>query len=117
MADVLTKEQRSYNMSRIRSSKTKPELKIKKLMKKIGFGYHLKNIEGNPDFADRNRKIAVFIDGCFWHACPEHYKEPKSNATFWSKKIKQNKARDEKVNGILIKSGWQVIRLWEHDLK
>lgn len=117
MADVHTKKQRSYNMSMIKSSKTQPELKIKKLMKSLGFSYQPKEILGEPDFADGKRKIAVFIDGCFWHKCPKHFVKPRSNVKFWETKIKTNVKRDKKVKEKLIKEGWRVIRVWEHDIK
>jgi DNA mismatch endonuclease (patch repair protein) len=117
MADVLTKKQRSYCMSRIRSSKTKPELKLKRLMKSLGFLYQPKGILGKPDFADKKRKIAVFIDGCFWHGCSKHFIKPKSNRGYWLPKIKQNKKRDMEVSATLKKAGWKVIRIWEHELK
>ena len=117
MADVHTKAQRSYNMSRIRGSKTKPELKIKKLMLALGFTYQPKGISGRPDFSDKRRKIAVFIDGCFWHGCPKHYKKPKSKRGYWLPKIRKNAERDKKVSAALKRSGWKVIRIWEHELK
>jgi len=117
MADVLTKEQRSYNMSRIRASKTKPEFRIKKLMELLGMTYQPKNIYGKPDFANRKERIAVFIDGCFWHGCPNHYSTPKQNRSFWKTKISGNKKRDKEVTKHLSGNGWNVVRLWEHDLK
>jgi len=117
MADVHTKRQRSYNMSKIGGFGTKPELKLKKFMKLLGFSYHPKSIIGNPDFADRKNKIAVFVDGCFWHKCPKHYIAPKNNGIFWSNKIKTNTKRDKKVNFELKKEGWRVIRIWEHSLR
>jgi len=117
MADILTKEQRSCNMSKIRSSKTKPELKIKKLMKLFGFTYQPKGIIGRPDFADKKRKISVFVDGCFWHKCPRHYKKPKSNSEYWKQKIKRNIKRDKEVTEKLKSDGWKVIRIWECELK
>ena len=116
MTDVLTKKQRSYNMSMIKSSKTKPELKIKKLLKILGFSYQPK-IYGRPDFANRKEKIAVFIDGCFWHKCPKHFVKPKSNIKFWEEKIRKNIERDREVNRKLRKRGWKVIRIWEHKIK
>ena len=81
MTDVLTKEQRSYNMSRINSKGTKPEIKMKRLLdenKIYGYKTHYK-IEGNPDFVFSRKKIVVFVDGCFWHKCPTCYVAPKSN--------------------------------------
>ena len=117
MVDVHTKTQRSYNMSRILSFGTKPELKIKKLMQTLGFAYQPKNILGRPDFADKKRKIAVFVDGCFWHGCKKHCIYPKTNVSFWRTKIKINKLRDRKVNSELRNTGWKVVRIKECELK
>ena len=116
MVDVLTKKQRSYNMSRIRSKYTSPELKIKPLMKLLGFEYQPK-IYGRPDYALRKAKIVVFIDGCFWHRCPEHFIRPATNKFFWDEKLNKNVERDKLVNSVLKKDGWLVIRIWEHSLK
>lgn len=116
MADVLTKKQRSYNMSRINCKFTKQELKIKPVMTLLGFSYQPK-IYGHPDYALIKRKVAVFIDGCFWHRCPEHYKAPKTNSLFWRLKIAKNVQRDKAVNKYLRADGWLVIRIWEHSLK
>lgn len=115
MADNLTRAQRSYNMSRIRASRTKPELKIKDAMKQLGFTYQPK-LYGRPDFADKKNKIAVFIDGCFWHKCPYHFEEPKSNRQYWQPKIARNVARRIEVKNKYREDGWIVIRIWEHEL-
>ena len=117
MADVHTKEQRGYNMSRIRSSKTKTELKFKSLFKALGFTYQPKNVYGKPDFIHKKEKIAVFVDGCFWHGCPKHFRMPKSNRKFWSEKIRKNAERDKIVTKNLRKDGWKVLRVWEHNIK
>ena len=117
MTDVHTKEQRSYNMSMVKASKTKPELKLRKFLKILGFTYQPKNIYGKPDFADRKEKIAIFIDGCFWHKCPKCFKLPKSNVKFWREKINKNVERDKKVTRKLKKDGWKVLRIWEHNIK
>lgn len=117
MSDVHNRKTRSYNMSRIKGSHTKPELKMKKFMKVLGFVYQPKKFPGKPDFANRKEKIAVFVDGCFWHRCPKHYKAPKQNADFWKKKIERNTGRDKKVNRNLRKRGWKVIRIWECKIK
>lgn len=69
-----------------------------------------------PDFIFPNLKLAVFVDGCFWHGCPRHGTRPKGNAAFWRKKIARNQARDRLVNRTLRKLGWQVFRIWEHAL-
>jgi DNA mismatch endonuclease (patch repair protein) len=116
MPDILTKKQRSYCMSRIRGSKTKPELKFKKIMEIMGFQYQPR-IYGKPDFANKKEKIAMFIDGCFWHGCQKHFSMPKNNRKFWENKIKRNMQRDKTVNLQLRKAGWRVIRIWEHKVK
>lgn len=116
MTDNRTKLQRSHNMSKIKSTNTGPEIKIKKVMKTLGFSYQPK-LYGHPDFADKKRKIIVFIDGCFWHKCPKHYIAPKSNLEFWKKKIKRNVKRDRAVTKKLRNEGWIVLRIWEHQIK
>ena len=112
--DNLTKNQRSYNMSRIRSSKTKPELNFKKKFNE--FSYQSKAF-GKPDFINYKKKIVVFIDGCFWHGCPEHFRKSKSNIKYWKNKIKKNILRDREINFAYKNSGWKIIRIWEHKLK
>lgn len=116
MVDNLTREKRSYIMSRIGSRNTKPELSIRKTLKVLGFTYQPRGIYGRPDFANRKEKIAVFVDGCFWHGCPDHFKMPTSNIDFWKKKIKRNSMRDISVNKKLGSQGWRIIRIWEHTL-
>lgn len=113
--DNLTKRQRSYNMSRIHSRDTKPELVIKPLMRKLGFSYQPK-MYGHPDFASKSLKIAVFIDGCFWHGCKKHFKIPKTNTTYWETKIARNRLHDKKVSKALKKAGWIVVRIWGHEI-
>lgn len=70
-----------------------------------------------PDFAFPDRKVAVFIDGCFWHACPVHCTKPRANASFWLHKLSDNRARDRYVDRSLRSKGWCVIRIWEHELR
>lgn len=115
--DRVDKETRSRIMSRIRGKGTKMELAAKPVLEALGFAYQPKGIYGKPDFAHREFKIAVFLDGCLFHGCPQHFKTPKSNAEFWSEKIDRNRERDAIVTGILCHDGWLVIRVWEHDLK
>jgi len=69
-----------------------------------------------PDFVLRALKLAVFVDGCFWHACPRHFIKPGNNAAFWRKKIAANRTRDRLVTRTLRKLGWEVVRVWEHEL-
>jgi len=114
--DKHTKEQRSYNMSRIPSVNTKIELVVKEMLKGSHLRYQPK-IYGKPDFGSKKKRIAVFIDGCFWHKCPKCYTEPKSNRKFWIPKIKRNAERDKIINRELRKQNYRVIRFWEHQIK
>jgi len=108
MTDVLTTEQRKFNMSRIRAKNTAPEVKLRKLLWSEGIrGYRIHyNLPGKPDVVYVKKKIAIFIDGCFWHKCE-----------FWMKKIQSNVDRDKKVNEQLKDEGWYVIRIWEHEIR
>ena len=74
-------------------------------------------LPGTPDFAFTGQQVAVFVDGCFWHGCPRHYAVPRSNVTFWKKKLDRNMQRDQRVNGELVALGWAVVRVWEHEAK
>jgi DNA mismatch endonuclease (patch repair protein) len=71
---------------------------------------------GKPDFVFPKLRLAVFVDGCFWHRCPRHAVKPKQNAAFWRRKISANKARDRLVSRTLRRQGWSVLRIWEHEL-
>jgi len=118
MADVLTPAQRRYCMSQIRGKNTKPEIYLRRALSAIGLRYRLKNVlPGKPDIVFPAKRVAVFVDGCFWHGCPRHSVRPKSNRKFWDTKIKTNKKRDENVNKLLKKCGWRVIRIWEHEIE
>ena len=119
MADVLTKKQRSFNMSRIRSRNTKPEITIRKKLYQTGlrnYRLHYK-LPGKPDIVYPRGKIAIFVDGCFWHKCPKCFVKPSSNIKFWEKKIASNTSRDKRISQLLKAEGWGVIRFWEHDIK
>ena len=115
MVDKFSKETRSYIMSRIRSSNTKSELRIKALLDGRVMRYQPK-MPRNPDFGSKKYRVAVFIDGCFWHGCPRCYREPKTNKKFWKKKIGRNKERDVEYTRDLKKMGYKVLRFWEHQL-
>lgn len=120
MTDVLTKQQRSYCMSRIRGKDTQPELLLRKAISSAGIrGYRLHyKLPGRPDFVFPKRKIAVFIDGCFWHKCPKCLIEiPATSKGYWRKKIEGNVKRDKVVNAELRKKGWKVLRIWEHEVR
>ena len=119
MPDVFTKAKRSDVMSRIRGSGNKDtELALIKLFRQhriTGWRRHQK-VFGKPDFSFREKRLAVFVDGCFWHGCPRCYSRPKSNRKFWDAKIARNRERDREVTLELRRLGWRVIRIWEHDL-
>jgi DNA mismatch endonuclease (patch repair protein) len=119
MADVLTREQRKLNMSRIKGKNTGPEVKLRKLLFSNGIrGYRIHfDLPGKPDIVFVKKKIAIFIDGCFWHKCPVDFQEPETRKEFWMKKINSNVERDKKINVQLQNMGWLVIRFWEHDVK
>ena len=76
----------------------------------------MKAFRVKPDFVFRRGKTAVFVDGCFWHGCPEHGTQPKTNAAFWRGKISANRVRDRPVTRTLRAKGWKVVRIWEHEL-
>jgi len=117
MADVHTRSQRSYNMSRIRGKDTKPELMLRKSLWAEGIRYRLKSkLPGRPDIVFPGQKVAVFLDGCFWHRCPEHFQKPKTRTDFWMKKISRNVNRDLEVNQELANVEWLVLRIWEHEI-
>ena len=119
MTDVLTPKQRSYNMSQIRGKNTWPEVKLRKLLWSEGVrGYRIHyNLPGKPDIVFIKKKIAIFIDGCFWHKCPICFQEPETRKEFWMKKIQSNIERDRKVDEQLKNDGWTIIRIWEHEIK
>jgi DNA mismatch endonuclease (patch repair protein) len=120
MADVFSNAKRSEVMSRIRSSGNKDtEQALIGVFRSGGFsGWRRRqNLFGKPDFVFRKKRVAVFVDGCFWHACPLHGTMPKTNTEFWMAKISKNRLRDQLVNETLEQKGWVVLRIWEHELR
>jgi DNA mismatch endonuclease, patch repair protein len=120
VADTLSKAERSARMALVRSSGNKrTELKLITIFRRAGITGWRRNqkIFGRPDFVWRRQRIAVFIDGCFWHCCPKHTRIPKSRQEFWVPKLARNRNRDLVVNLTLRKSGWTVIRIWECELQ
>jgi DNA mismatch endonuclease (patch repair protein) len=116
MSDTFSKEKRSQIMSKVRSKETRLELQFRDLLKGLRFRYQPTMI-GKPDFAIKKYKIAIFIDSCFWHKCPEHFRQPSTNKKYWVPKINRNVERAKEVNKQLKKDGWTVLRFWEHDVK
>jgi DNA mismatch endonuclease (patch repair protein) len=114
-------EGRSANMRANRRTDTKPELALRHALHQRGYRYRkdfrLDLASGKrvrPDIAFTARRVAVFVDGCFWHACPEHGSKPKANEWYWSPKLVKNVERDRINDAALILAGWTVVRLWEH---
>lgn len=104
-------------MARVRSKNTQPELLLRRALWRIGCRYRLyQKLPGKPDIVFSGLRIAVFVDGCFWHRCPKHYKEPVRNAGFWRAKIERNVCRDRIADEQLRAAGWMVLRFWEHEI-
>jgi len=109
---------RSENMSRIRGANTGPEVALRRALWSLGWRYRLKApLPGRPDIAFPRQRVAVFVDGCFWHGCPRHYTAPSNNHSFWAAKLAENQARDGRVAAQLKAGGWRIIRLWEHEIE
>ncbi len=115
MPDKFDRKTRSRIMSSVKGEGTKMELAVRPTLLALGFEYHPKGVFGHPDFAHMEAMVAVFLDGCFWHGCPEHYKAPDTNVKTWQAKVEANRRRDEQVTAMLSNSGWRVIRIWEHE--
>lgn len=99
---------------------TGPELKLRSLVHKAGLRYAIDvrpehEINRRADIVFRSAKVAVFVNGCFWHGCPKHHVTPKTNKRFWIDKVKRNRERDEETKRLLRRRGWKVIILWEHE--
>ncbi|MEJ8649034.1 very short patch repair endonuclease [Streptomyces sp. MS1.AVA.3] len=111
---------RRRNMQAIRSRDTAPERLVRRLVHAQGLRYRvaarpLPDLRRTADMVFRPAKVAVFIDGCYWHGCPEHYVPPKTNSGYWSGKVARNMARDLDTNQRLSDAGWTVLRFWEHE--
>ncbi|WP_316748659.1 DNA mismatch endonuclease Vsr [Pedobacter gandavensis] len=121
MTDVHSKDTRSYNMSQIKGKDTKPELLVRKFLHKQGFRYrlHVKNLPGKPDIVLPKYKTVIFVNGCFWHG-HEHCRYfviPKTRTEWWLDKINKNVAKDKIVREEIAALGWNVINIWECQLK
>jgi DNA mismatch endonuclease (patch repair protein) len=119
MTDVFSRKKRSEVMSSIKGKGNKDtELAMIKILRKYHISGWRRNMPvlGKPDFIFPKQKIALFVDGCFWHGCPKHFKIPQNNRSFWENKIQTNRDRDIYVNKELRKTQWKVVRVWEHEI-
>lgn len=118
--DRHTTEQRSNNMSRIRKfGNGSTELRTASLFRAHrikGWRRHLQ-LPGRPDFTFRRERVVIFLDGCFWHCCPQCNWQPASNTDYWGPKLEKNVAKDREADSQLVRRGWVVIRIWEHEVK
>lgn len=104
-----------------RGRDTKPELAIRRLVHAAGFRYRvdarpLAQLNRRADMVFSRAKVAVFVDGCFWHGCPTHHTVARSNASYWADKVTTNRERDAETDRLLVEAGWTVIRAWEHEV-
>jgi len=103
-----------------KSRDTGPEMALRRELFRRGLRYRvgvapLPHVRRTVDIAFPRAKVAVLVDGCFWHGCPEHYRQPKSHTDYWDAKVRRNEERDKQTTGLLEDAGWRVIRLWEHE--
>ena len=121
MTDVLTPQQRRFNMSRIRGKDTGPEMVVRRLAHRVGYRYrlHRRDLPGRPDMVFVSRRKVIFVHGCYWHRhdCRFGNVSPKTNATFWKEKIQGNVARDERNAQALAQLGWKMYVIWECELR
>lgn len=112
---------RSRMMAAVKRVDTKPEISLRSSLHRRGlrfrkdFPIRLSSKSIRPDVVFTRQKVAVFVDGCFWHGCPQHCRRPKTNIEFWSRKLEQNQERDRRQNEALRQAGWVVLRIWEHE--
>lgn len=119
MTDIYKPAKRSLIMSRVRSANNlATEVRLIELFRLVGISGWRRKVKlfGKPDFVFPRHRIAVFVDGCFWHCCPQHSSQPDSNRAFWSAKLARNKQRDLLVTRTLRKRDWHVLRIWQHEL-
>jgi DNA mismatch endonuclease (patch repair protein) len=103
-----------------KSRDTKPELALRQAVHARGMRYRvgirpIPSLRRTADLVFTKARVAVFLDGCFWHGCPQHHTVAKTNATFWAEKVRRNRERDAETDRVLTGQGWVVIRVWEHD--
>ncbi len=119
--DNLTPEQRKHTMASVHSRDTKPEMRVRRFIHGMGYRYrlHRKDLPGNPDLVFPCRRKIVFVHGCFWHghACRAGKKRPKTNQNYWTRKLARNRERDLENQALLGEAGWDVMVIWECELK
>ncbi|WAP51549.1 very short patch repair endonuclease [Arthrobacter sp. ATA002] len=125
MADTVSAEQRSRNMSRIRSTNTKPELLVRRLLHAAGYRFRLHGaagrrlLPGKPDLVFASRRKVIFVNGCFWHlhTCPAGRRAPQTNSAFWAEKRSRTAQRDAAAVHALSADGWESLTVWECELQ
>lgn len=116
----VTDAKTSARLSKQRRRDTKPEVALRRELHRRGLRYFvdrapLKGMRRRADLVFPRRKVAVYVDGCFWHSCPVHATKPRNNAQWWADKLAANVARDRDTDTRLIEEGWRVVRIWEHE--
>ena len=118
--DSVSRDMRSRVMAKVRSKRNRStEWRVRAFLVRAGIrGWTLNAAElsGKPDFVFQAQRLAVFVDGCFWHGCPKCYRRPSSHTEYWDAKAARNRARDAKITSSLKRQGWRVLRIWEHQL-
>lgn len=114
-----THTNRSNNMRAIRGKDTKMEIRVRRALWQKGYRFRKndRTLYGSPDISIKKYKLVVFLDSCFWHGCPVHFKLPKINSDFWDQKIRRNTERDAEVTRHYVEEGWTILRFWEHEVK
>lgn len=115
--DKLDRARRSRVMGRIRGDLLGPELRAAEavIRLRLDFRRNDRSLPGRPDFALHAERLAIFVHGCFWHGCAEHFSEPVSRAAWWRRKVSANRARDRRAEALLRAAGWRCLVIWEHD--
>ncbi|WP_246136632.1 very short patch repair endonuclease [Leekyejoonella antrihumi] len=119
-----TSEGRRRNMRAIRRTDTRPERALRSALHRAGYRFRKdllirtgSGVKARPDIVFTKQRVAVFVDGCFWHGCPEHGGSPRKNVNYWGPKLQRNVERDRAQDASLRADGWTVVRVWEHELE
>jgi DNA mismatch endonuclease, patch repair protein len=118
MTDTMSKEKRSELMSKIKAVSKLESMFASALWNKgLRYRRNVKSLVGTPDIAIKKYKVVIFVDSCFWHACPIHFKRPKSNQDYWDKKFARNIEKDLEVTAYYTEKNWNIKRIWEHEIR